>query len=134
MAKKRRIIKKVNKKVNVLGYFFLGLILTIIVQTIFMLGGMYVEKGMNIPLTGIPSSIGLTIVLLIGLIMYKKSPFVLLGSFTVGFLSPLILLLIVLFGAMDFLKPQMYYSLIYTSLMVFVVYIFYMRKILKDDF
>ena len=134
MKKKSVKAKKAPAKVNVLGYFFFGLILTVIIQTIFMLGGLYVERQMNIPITGIPSAIGLTIVLLIGLVMYKKSSFVLLGSFIVAFISPLILLLIVLFGAMEFLAPQMYYSLGYTSLMVLFVYIYYMKKILKNEF
>ena len=134
MKKKSAKARKVPVKSNVLGYFFFGLILTVIVQTIFMLGGLYVEKNMAIPITGIPSAVGLTVILLFGLVMYKKSKFVLLGSFTVAFISPLILLLIVLFKAMDFLAPYMYYSLVYTSLMVLCVYIYYMKKILKNEF
>ena len=133
MAKKRTGKKNNKPKSNVLEYFFFGLILTIIIQTIFMLGGMYFERNIGIPLTGIPSAIGLTLVFLIGLIMYKKSVFVLLGSFTVAFISPLILLLIVLFNAMEFVKPHMYYSLAYTALLVLCVYIFYMNKILKNE-
>jgi len=123
-----------KRKQNVVNYFFLGIILTVVIQSLFMFGGLIVEKKMGVSITGIPSAIGLTVVLLAGLLMYKKSMFILLGSFAIAFLSPLILLLIVLFGAMDFLSPIVYYSLIYMVIIVIAVYSYYTKRIIKDDF
>jgi hypothetical protein len=123
-----------RKKNSVLHYFVLGIILFVIIQSAFMIGGMFIEKGMDIPITGIPSAIGITVVLIISFILAKKNEYVLLGSFALAFLSPLILFLVILFNAMEFTTPHIYYSLGYLCLVVFGVWIYYIRKIIKQSF
>ncbi|MFA6145763.1 MAG: hypothetical protein WC697_00325 [Patescibacteria group bacterium] len=117
---------------NVLKYFFLGIVIFLLIQTLFMYGGMLVEKNMQIPITGMPSAMGLTIVLIIGLLLAKKSKYILLGSFTLAFISPLILGLIIIFKAMDFLTPNIYYSMIYLVVVILIIWIYYINKILKN--
>jgi len=121
-----------KKDDSVLKYFFLGIVIVVIVQTIFMFGGMIIEKNMQIAITGIPSAIGLTLVLIIGLILSKRSTYILLGSFALAFISPLILSLIVVFKAMDFTVPHIYYSTTYLVLVILIVWLYYIVKILKN--
>lgn len=125
---------KKKKKPEVIKHFFLGIVLLLVVQTIFMLGGLLIENAMEIPITGIPSAIGLTLVLIICLAMVKKSEYILLGSFMIAFVSPLILGVIVLFNAKKFLVPHMYYSITYMVAMIAIVWIYYVIKIFKEGF
>lgn len=134
MAKKRTKAKvKDNPKDTTLKHFFLGVSLFIIIETIFMLGGLFVENKMGISVTGIPSAIGVTIVLLLGLFLYKKSEYILLGSFTFAFLTPFILYLVMKFNAMTFLKPHIYLSLGYSLLLILAVWLYYINKIIRED-
>lgn len=127
---KKRQVKR-NSDNTVFKYFFLGMILLIIVQVVFMLGGLLIERQLGVPMTGIPTALGLTLVLIIGMIFARKSEYFLLGSFSLAFISPLILGLIVLFGFMDYSKI-LFYSIAYLALMILIVWIYYINKILKD--
>jgi hypothetical protein len=97
-----------------------------------MYGGMLVEKNMQISITGIPSAIGLTLVLIIGLLLAKRSKYILLGSFSLAFISPLILSLITTFKAMEFTSPHIYYSTTYLVAVILIVWLYYINKILKN--
>src|SRR3989344_3407515 len=123
--------KKVKDDKAVLNNFILGIILVVVVQTIFMLGGWFIENQMGVAITGIPSAIGLTVVLLIGISLMKKSEYILLGSFTLAFISPLILFILVKFKAIEFMAPHVYYSLIYLVSVILLVWIYYVIKIWK---
>ena len=116
-----------------LKYLFLGVVIVVVIQTLFMYVGMIVEKNMRVPITGIPSAIGLTFVLIIGLLLAKKSNYILLGSFTLAFISPLILALIVIFKAMNFTAPHIYYSIAYLVILILIVWGYYIKKILKNE-
>jgi len=129
--KKRVINKNIKKEEGIFKNFFLGIILVIFVQAIFMLGGLLIENKINTPITGIPSAIGLTVVLILGLLLIKKSEYILLGSFTLAFISPLILGMIVIFKAMNFTAPHIYYSIAYLVAVILIVWIYYINKILK---
>lgn len=119
----------------VLGHFFVGMILVVVIQVLFMFGGYLVEKRMNVPVTGIPSSIGLTVVLAADVLLSRKlSGYVLLGSFVLAFISPLILLLIVLFKAIPFTAPHMYWSIGYLAALTAAVCLYCVRRILKGGF
>jgi len=123
------------KKSNVFNDFILGAILFVIIQTVFMLGGYFIEKAKEMPITGIPSVIGMTLILIIGICFAKKGKeYVLLGSFAIAFLSPLILLLIVLFNAMAYTIPHIYYSIGYLTLLLLVVWGYFIIKIYRKSF
>jgi hypothetical protein len=115
----------------VLGHFFIGMVLLVVAQTVFMCGGLLVERHMNVPITGIPTAIGLTVVLAMALILSRKlSLYVLLGSCTVAFICPLILLLILLFNAQPCLKPHIYCSLAYLAVLTAAGWAWFINKIL----
>jgi len=120
-----------NKDSGVLKDFFLGIVIFLVVQTIFMLGGLLIEKKLAVAITGIPSAIGLTIILIIGLTLFKSSKYYLLGSFTLAFLSPLILGLIVMFKAMAFSSPIVFYSLIYLICLILAIWSYFSYLILN---
>jgi hypothetical protein len=139
----RKNIKNINPNINisnkqfkktddVLKYFFIGIIIVIIIETLFMLLGMYFENYNGLAITGIPSSIGLTIILVIGLLLRKKSEYILLGSFSFAFVAPLILGLIIIFGAMDYNSPIIYVSIAYMIVMIAFVWFYYLKKIIKN--
>lgn len=119
-----------KNKENVIRSLFLGMFLFIFIQIIFMLGGFFIEKSTNTLITGIPSAIGLTIVLLIGLYNNAKGKiYTFLGTFILAFLSPLIVFLISLFGPDLISKPTTYYSLIYMAIIVVSTYIYFVTKL-----
>jgi hypothetical protein len=93
-----------------------------------------IENKINTPITGIPSALGLTVVLILGIVLAKKSEYILLGSFTIAFISPLILLLIVLFNAMEFVVPHIYYAIGYSTLIILGVWGYYINKIVRQSF
>jgi hypothetical protein len=112
--------------------FFVGMVLVIVVQTIFMLGGYLVEKQIGLPVTGIPSSIGLTLVLVLGVFLVRRlSEYVLLGSFTLAFISPLILFLVVFFRAVPFNGFRVHFSLVYMVLLICGVWAYFLNKIIR---
>lgn len=125
-------INNPKKDENVLKYFFIGIVIFVLIQTLFMYGGMLIEKNMQVPLTGIPSAIGLTVVLIIGLLLVKRSKYILLGGFTLAFISPLILGLIITFKAMDVTVPSIYYSVAYLIAVILIVWAYFINKILTN--
>jgi len=127
------MVKK-KKEGDVLKEFFFGMILFVVIQTVFMYGGFWIEKLMKIPVTGIPSAIGLTIVLFVGMYYKKKSEYVVLGSFALAFIAPLILLIVVTLSAMEFLSPQVYYSMGYMAAVILIVWGYYFKKISRSAF
>jgi len=125
------MVKK--RKEEIVKHFFLGIILTVIIQSLFMLGGLFIENKLGVLITGIPSALGLTLILILGLILYKKSEYILLGGFTIAFISPLILFLIILFNAMKF-SYLIYYSTAYLTALIVVVWVYYIYKIWRNSF
>lgn len=121
-----------KKDENVLKYFFLGIVIFVLIQFIFMYGGLLVEKNLNISITGVPSAIGLTVILVIGLLSAKKSKYILLGSFALAFISPLILGLIIIFKTMNVAIPNVYYSVGYLIALILIVWVYFINIILKN--
>ena len=122
-----------HKDEDVIKYFFLGIVIFLLTQVVFMYGGMFVENNMQLPITGIPSAIGLTVVLVFGLLLAKRSKYILLGSFSIAFISPLILDLIVRFKIMSFTAPHIYYSIGYLIVVILIVWVYFINKILKNE-
>lgn len=114
--------------------FILGIILVVIVQVLFMFGGMLVEDSMGMTITGIPTSIGLTIVFLLGIYyVLKGREFILMGSSMLGFISPLLLYLIYLFKALPYNSPLFGYSIGYMSVVVIAIWMYFVVKISKNS-
>lgn len=121
-----------KKRDTVMKDFIFGIILFVVIQAIFMLGGLYIENSNGIPITGIPSALGLTVVLLLGLYFRKqKKDYVIIGSFILAFIAPLILYLIVLFNAMEFLAPHIQYSITYMVLVILFVWAGFIIKVFR---
>jgi len=115
-----------------LRHFFVGIILLLVIQTVFMLGGYMVEKAMGFPVTGVPSAIGLTLVLVLGILISRRlSEYVVLGSFTLAFLAPLILFLTVFFKVVPVNMPWAKGSLIYLALLTCGVWTYFLVKIVR---
>lgn len=119
---------------SVLTHFFAGIVFVVLVQTAFMLGGLLVERRMGVPITGIPSAAGLTLVLVLGALAARRtSIYLLMGSFALAFIAPLILLLIVLTkpASMPFLTPHTYGSLGYMAALCVAVWLYFVARILR---
>lgn len=117
-----------------LAEFKKGLFFVLVVQTLFMAGGLLVERLLNAPVTGIPSLIGMTLVLFVcALKTGDRGPFFLLGSFSIAILAPLALFLVLHFKAFPFDERLSYYSLGYMSALVTAVWIYFGVRILKGD-
>lgn len=115
-----------DKSRTILSHFLWGVVMLVIVQSVFMGGGLLVETLMKTPLTGIPSMLGLTVVLFVGAIMIdRKSEYVLAGSFAIAFLSPLLLLLVTHFKVFPVNERMVYFSMGYLTALVLAVWLYF---------
>lgn len=125
---------KSNQDRGVLRDFFLGIVIFVVVQAIFMIGGLILENSQGRLINGIPSAIGLTVVLIIGLIFNAKGrEYLFLGSFVLAFLAPMILFILRVFVASRIDLSLIYYSLIYSTLLVLIVYISLFIKLWRQQ-
>jgi hypothetical protein len=116
----------------VLGHFFIGMVLLVAAQTVFMYGGLLLERHLSVLITGIPTAVGLTLVVATAAGLSRKlSSYVLLGTFTAAFLCPLILLLILLFAPNSCQRPHVYGSLGYVTAMTAAGWTYFINKILR---
>ena len=116
----------------VLGHFFIGMVLLVAAQTVFMYGGLLVERHLKAPITGVPTAVGLTLVVAAAVLLSRKlSSYVLLGTFTAAFLCPLILLLILLFDPKSCRQPHVYGSLGYVAAVTGAGWAYFINKILR---
>jgi hypothetical protein len=116
----------------VLGHFFIGMVLLVAIQTVFMLGGLLLERHLNVSITGIPTTVGLVVVILASLFASRKlSIYVLLGSFTAAFLCPLILVLILVFNAASCRKPHIYFSLGCLTALTAAGWVYFIQRIVR---
>lgn len=123
-----------KKEGNVLGDFFLGIILFIFIQLIFMLGGLFAEKSIGSLITGLPSAIGLTLVFFAGIYYNSRGrKYIFLGSSILSFLSPLIVFMIFLFTPESVSKPLVYYTLSYMAIFVVFVDAYLALKIWRES-
>lgn len=115
-------------------HFFRGVILVVVMQTAFMGGGLMIERLLDAPVTGIPSVIGLSLVLAIGAFMsVKMSQFVLLGSFTFAFLAPLMLFAVAFFNVFPVVDKLVYFSIGYLSALTLAVWFYFAFKIIRGE-
>lgn len=107
-------------------HFMRGVILVFAVQLVFMGGGLLVERLLDVPVTGVPSMIGLSLVLVLASMMSRRaSDYVLLGSFTLAFLAPVTLFLVVLFRVFPVTERLAFFSLGYMSALVLAVWFYF---------
>jgi len=119
---------------NLAKDIILGLIIFIVIEIIFMAGGLLVEQSQGKLITGIPSAIGLTIALLIGLIfLFKGREYVFIGVSLLAFVPPVILFVFSAFAPARVVLPTLNYSLTYVSIVVLVSYLYLFFKILKES-
>jgi hypothetical protein len=122
---------KVDER-QLLPHFSLGIMLMVMVQTLCMFGGLVVERRLGVFVTGIPSSVGLFLVLLVaGTLSKKLSDYVLLGAFTFAFVAPLILFVVVLLKALPVMQPQTNWSLAYMIVLTATVWIYFLARIFR---
>jgi len=130
MAKKRA--KTPKKEKSFIREIFLGIILFVVVQAIFMIGGLLFENSKNIGITGIPSSIGLIILLLIGIFLVKSGKsYLFLGSYILAFLTPIILFVINFFAPNLVVSKYISYSIYFSALLVIIIWIYFIIKIIR---
>jgi hypothetical protein len=117
---------------RIITQFGRGVVLLLVVQTAFMAGGLLVERWLQAPVTGVPSMVGMTLVLFISAMMSgEKDHYVLLGSFSLAFLAPLALHLVVRFKTFPVHEHLVHYSIGYLSALVVAVWIYFGVRILK---
>ena len=123
-----------KKENNVLGDFFIGIVLFLLIQLVFMLGGLFIENSNSSLITGIPSAVGLTLVLILGLYFNSLGrDYRFMGLFVLAFLSPLIVFLIFLF-APDLVESNLTkFSMIYMTLVVIIADTFIALKIWRNS-
>jgi hypothetical protein len=106
-------------------HFLRGLALVVVVQTVFMAGGLLLERLTGGPVTGLPTVIGLTLVLVLATVLSQRSSeYVLLGSFTLAFLSPLLLFLILRFKIFPVEERLVYFSMGYLCALILAVWFY----------
>ena len=116
----------------VLGHFFIGMVLLVAAQTVFMCGGLLLERHLHVLITGIPTAVGLTLVVATAVALARKlSSYVLLGTFTAAFLCPLILLLILVFDPNSCQRPHVYCSLGYVAAVTAAGWAYFINRILR---
>ena len=114
MIKKRKDMRVLKKPKSVsedeFFDFILGVVLFFIIELIFMLGGLYIEKKiLGIQATGIPSLLGL-LVWFIASMIYTKKKLLFLGGLTTSILVPIILIIVTITQFVSF-NNIMYYSI-----------------------
>jgi hypothetical protein len=115
-------------------HFLRGLALAVLVQTVFMAGGLLVERLLDSPITGIPSMIGLTVVLVAGAALSRLwSPFVLMGSFTLAFVAPLVLFLAVQFRVFPADERLVFFSMGYLCALTLAVWFYFVWRVWTGD-
>ena len=131
---KNKVGNKLNTKVaEEKKYFLFGIFLFFALELIFMPEGIYFEKILKLPMTGIPSAIGLTLGLIIGILLFKKTEKILLGYFSFAIFSPILLIIMALFGV-KILTPYFYLSLSYLIIMILIVLGFFYSDIFRKIF
>ena len=119
---------------NLAKDIILGLVLLVVIEAAFMIGGLLIEKSEGNLITGIPSAIGLSLVILIGLFFVSKGrEYVFIGISLLAFIPPSILFAFRTFAPSQVLFPTISYSLSYITLLVVVVYFYLFFKILKEN-
>lgn len=119
---------------DVVQHFFVGVVVVVTIQLAAMLGGLVVERRMALGVTGIPSAVGLFLVLLVsGLLSRRLSEYVLLGSFTFAFAAPLILILVVIFRMLPLMQPHVNFSLGYMIVLTAAVWLYFLVRILRNQ-
>ena len=131
MAKKRVNIKKSSNKRNLsednFFDFMMGIIAFFVIEIIFMLGGLYLEKNIiNIEATGIPSLLGFVIWFILGL-SYSKKKYMFLGGLVTSILVPIILIIVTLTGFVSF-SYLMYYSIVLFIVLELILLKILLRK------
>ena len=136
MARKRMKKRTINSShdSHFASQIFLGVLGFLIVQAAFMLGGLYFEKTSGLLINGLPSAIGLTIILLAGLYFNSKGKeYIFYGSFVLAFLAPLITFMIKLFSPESVQIPLINYTMAYMALLVVAAYAYIVFKLLKGE-
>lgn len=115
-------------------HFFVGVVVVVTIQLSAMLGGLALERRMAMGVTGVPSAIGLFLVLFVsGLLSRRLSEYVLLGSFTFAFMAPLILILVVIFKMLPLMQPHVSFSLGYMIILTSAVWLYFLVRILRNQ-
>jgi len=112
--------------------FLSGVKMFFAVQAVFMLGGLLVERMLGVLINGIPSAIGLLVVLFAG-IRYQKSGrfWAFIGSYAFAFLVPLILYCLVFFSPQLVQMPLAHYVARCVALLVGAVYLYIVILLLR---
>lgn len=131
MAKKRQKSSGGFKEFT-LKQFFIGIILFVVIQAAFMVGGLFIEQAKGMLITGIPSAIGMTLLLGLGMILNQKKPYAFLGLFSIAFLSPLILFLISFFAPDRVDSSFVSYTLLYLIVVILAVWTYFTVRILRN--
>lgn len=119
-----------GKESGILRDFFIGVVLFVVIQSIFMIAGLLIEKNRGSLITGIPSSIGITIIILLSIYLnLRGKEYMFFGSFLLAFLVPVILFVFIIFGKAQLSIPIIYYSLTYITFLVSITYLYLTIKI-----
>lgn len=112
--------------------FRLGILLTAGVQAVFMGGGLWAERLLDAPVTGVPSLLGLSVLLAVSAVLARRmSPVVLLGSFSLAVLSPVILFAVIHFRIFPVSEKLAHFSLGYMCALIAAVW-FYLGFCIVD--
>jgi hypothetical protein len=117
MAKKRRKTTRANVSSyaaeDKLFNFVLGIIYFFVLEAIFMLGGLYVERTLLgvAGATGIPSLIGLLVWVSLSCCCCKGKKEMFLGGLAISVIVPIILIIVAMTDFVIALKPMIYYSI-----------------------
>jgi len=136
MARKRMKKRTINSShdSHFASQIFLGVLGFLIVQAAFMLGGLYFEKTQGMSINGLPSAIGLTVILLTGIYFNSKGKeYIFYGSFVLAFLAPLITFMIKLFSPESVQIPLVNYTMAYMALIVIGVYAYIVFKLMRGE-
>lgn len=113
-------------------HFMWGLTLLLAVQAVFMGGGLLVESLLKAPVTGVPSMAGLTTVLFISILAAgRKSEYVVLGSFSIACIAPLILFAVVQYKLFPVQTELVHFSMGYMTALTVAVWVYFGVRMLR---
>ena len=105
--------------------FIYGIIIFFILELVFMLGGLYLEKKLGFNATGIPSLLGLVVWIILG--MYSSKKYLLMGGLVTSILVPIILIIVTITGFVAF-SSMMYYSIALFIILELIYFFILSRK------